>query len=138
MSHVAAINLASSLGHEPSGREEGIELEIALRELGKVFGEGAADFASKDFRQRRDAAGGFIESETFDAGHRKKERRQAGAFAIGAIDLIDEVIERVQIDAAQRDTRSVDREKFAPEFFLGRVQTDDDDGVRFHGSSTTA
>jgi len=43
------------------------------------------------------------------------------------------VVEGIQIDAAKRDSCRVDDQQLAPHLFLGRVQADDDDGVRVHG-----
>src|SRR5260370_979461 len=67
---------------------------------------------------------------------RKQKRWKGHAVAIWFIDLPDEVIERIQIDATQRDSRRVDCKQLAPHFFLGSVQTDDDNRVRVHKLGT--
>ena len=76
---------------------------------------------------------GFVNG-ILDAVHREEECWKAGALLIGAVDLVDEVIEGVEIDAANGDSRRVDGEKFAPELFFRGMQADDDDGVRVHGA----
>jgi hypothetical protein len=102
-------------------------------ELREIFGDRAADFAGENFRERRNGAGGFVKSDALHAVHREEECWKAGPFLIGTIDLVDEVIEGVEIDAANGDSRRVDGEKFAPEFFFRSMEADDDDGVRVHG-----
>src|SRR5215467_4092503 len=97
----------------------GARPKATLGELREVFPQRAAGLAREDFRERRDRARGFVEGDAFDAGHREEKRGQAGPLPFGAVDLIDEVIEGIQIDAAQSDARSVNGEEFSPKFFLG-------------------
>src|SRR5438105_6862294 len=103
-----------------------------LSELSEIFGDGAADFAGENFGERRNRAGRFIESDALHAVHREEEGWKAGALLIRAVDLVDEMIEGVEIDAANGDSRRVDGEKFAPQFFFRGMQADDDDGMRVH------
>src|SRR5262249_41464519 len=105
-----------------------------LSELREVIGQWAADLAGEDFGKRRDGSRRFIKGNTFDAGHGKEQCGKSRTFALGAVDLVDEMIERVQVDAPHRDAGRVDAEQFAPELLLGRVQADDDDRVGFHGA----
>src|SRR6266404_7987389 len=103
-----------------------------LGELSEIFGDLAADFAGENFRERRNRAGRFIESDALHAVHREEECWKAGALMVRAVDLVDEMIEGVEIDAANGDSRRVDGEKFAPQFFFRGMQADDDDGMRVH------
>src|SRR5437899_6239212 len=103
-----------------------------LGELSEIFGDGAADFAGENFGERRNRAGRFIESDALHAVHGEEECWKAGALLIGAVDLVDEMIEGVEIDAANGDSRRVDGEKFTPQFFFRGMQADDDDGMRVH------
>jgi hypothetical protein len=93
----------------------------------------AADFAGEELVHGRDGAAGFIEGHALDAGHREKEGGDADAFGIGLVDLADEMVEGVEVDAANSDAGSADGEEFAPDFFFGGVEADDDDGVGVHG-----
>jgi hypothetical protein len=90
---------------------------------------------AEELIHRRNRAGRLIEGDAFDPRHRKKQRRHADAFGVGLVDLADEMIERIQVDATERDARRVDRQQFTPDLLLGRVQTDDDDRVWFHDYS---
>jgi hypothetical protein len=45
------------------------------------------------------------------------------------------MVERIQVDAAQRNPGGIDGEQFAPKFFFGRMQADNDDGVGIHDFS---
>src|SRR5580765_261855 len=42
------------------------------------------------------------------------------------------MVKRVQVDAANGDSRRIDGKQFAPKFFFRRVQTDDNNRMRFH------
>src|SRR5438477_10009513 len=42
------------------------------------------------------------------------------------------MIEGVQVDAAHGDSRRINRQQFAPKFFLWRVQAHDDDRMGIH------
>jgi hypothetical protein len=109
-----------------------------LGELSEIFGDGAADFAGENFGEGRNGAGRFIESDALHAVHREEEGWKARALLIRSVDLVDEMIERVEIDAANGDSRRVDGEKFAPQFFFRGMQADDDDGMRVHDSTFLA
>src|ERR1700752_1183517 len=91
----------------------------SLGELPEVVGQGTAYFSGEEFGERGDGAGRLVEGDAFDAQHGKEQSGEASAFAFGAVDLIDEVVEGVEVNAAQRDARGVDGEEFAPEFFFG-------------------
>src|SRR5438128_2298850 len=90
------------------------------------------DSLTEIFGERRNRAGRFIESDALHAVHREEEGWKARALLIRAVDLVDEMIEGVEIDAANGDSRRVDGEKFTPQFFLRGMQADDDDGMRVH------
>src|SRR6266566_677765 len=66
------------------------------------------------------------------AVHGKENGGKAHALAIGLIDLPYEVIEGIQINAADRNPGSVDGQELAPHFFLGCVQADNDYRVWVH------
>src|SRR6266849_1198858 len=55
-------------------------------EEGQGFGEGAADFALKDFGHGGDRAGGFIEGDAFDAGHGEENGGEADALGVWFIE----------------------------------------------------
>src|SRR5882724_8225425 len=110
----------------------GSEASRSSGELSEIFGDRAADFAGEDLREGRNGAGRFVKRNALHAVHREEECWKPGALGIGTVDLVDEVIEGVEVDAANGDSRGVDGEKFAPEFFLRGMQADDDDGVRVH------
>jgi len=93
----------------------------------------AAHLAREEFVHRGDRARRFIERDALDAVHGKEDGRQAHALAIGLIELPDEMIKRIQVDAAQRDSGRIDGQQFPPHFFFGRMQTDHDDGMWVHG-----
>src|SRR5262245_27605832 len=90
-------------------------------ELGEVFGEGAADFASENFCHGGNRAGRLVEGDAFDASHGKEDGGQTDALAFRFVDLTDEMVEGVEIDAAHGDAGGSDGEQLAPDFFLGRV-----------------
>src|SRR5713101_2814828 len=101
--------------------------------LREIFGEGAPGLALEQLRHRGDGAGRLVEGDALDAVHGEKEGGQAGALAVGHVDLPDEMVKRIQVNPADGDARRRDRQQLAPELFLGAVQTDDDDGVNLHG-----
>src|SRR5579862_4764422 len=102
-------------------------------ELSEIVDEAAADFAREEFVHGGDGAAGFVEGHALDASHGEEESGDADTFGVGLIDLADEMIEGVEVDAADGDAGGVDAEEFAPDFFFGGVEADDDDGVGFHG-----
>src|SRR2546428_155158 len=106
---------------------------IVSHELSEIVRERTAYFAREELGHGRDRAGRFIQRNTLDAIHRKENRREADAFAFRPVDLPDEMVEGIQVDAADGDAGRVEGEEFAPDLFLGCVQTDDDDGMRVHG-----
>src|SRR5580704_18465457 len=101
-------------------------------ELSEIVDEAAADFAGEEFVHGGDGAAGFVEGHALDAGHGEEEGGDADALGVGFIYLADEVVEGVEVDAADGDTGGVEGEEFAPDFFFGGVEGDDDDGVGFH------
>src|SRR5579862_2961226 len=102
-------------------------------EVSEIVDEAAADFAREEFVHGGDGAAGFVEGHALDASHGEEESGDADTFGVGLIDLADEMIEGVEVDAADGDAGGVDAEEFAPDFFFGGVEADDDDGVGFHG-----
>ena len=78
-------------------------------------------------------SGRFVQGDALNTVHGKENGREAHAFAVGLIDLPDEVVEGIEVDAADGDPGRADGQKLAPHFFLGRVQADNDDRVRVHG-----
>ncbi len=102
-------------------------------ELSEIVDEAAADFAREEFVHGGNGAGGFVEGHALDASHGEEERGDADALGIGLVDLADEMVEGVEIDAADGDAGGVEAEELAPDFFFGGVEADDDDGVGFHG-----
>src|SRR5260370_26748049 len=106
---------------------------MASHKLGEIVRKRTAYFTREEFGHGRDRAGRFIQRNTLDAIHRKENRREADALAFRPIDLADEVVEGIQVDAADGDAGRVDGEEFAPDLFLRSVQTDDDDGMWVHG-----
>jgi hypothetical protein len=101
-------------------------------ELSEIVDEAAADFAGKEFVHGGDGAAGLVEGHALDASHGEEKGGDADAFGVGLVDLADEMVERVEVDAADGDASGVEAEEFAPDFFFGGVEGDDDDGVRFH------
>ena len=53
--------------------------------------------------------------------------------AVGLVELADEMIEGIQVDAAHGDSGGADHEQFAPNFFFGAVQAHNDNRMRIHG-----
>ena len=102
-------------------------------ELSEIVDEAAADFAGEEFVHGRDGAAGLVEGHALNAGHGEKEGGDADSFGVGLVDLADEMVEGVEIDAADGDAGGVEGEEFAPDFFFGGVEGDDDDGMRVHG-----
>ena len=74
----------------------------------------------------------LIQRDSLDPLHGKKKRRQANALPFGIHHLPDEIVEGIQIDAAEGDAGGMNGQQFAPEFFFGGVQAEDDDCMRFH------
>jgi hypothetical protein len=103
-----------------------------LRKLREIVEYCAADFAFEYFGHARDRAGWFIEGDALDTGHREEDRRQSNAFGIELVDFIHEMIEGIQVNAAYCDPAGIDVQQYAPNFFFGRMQADDDDRVWFH------
>lgn len=106
---------------------------IVSHELGEIVRERTAHFTREELSHGRDRAGRLIQRNTLDAIHRKENRREADALAFRPIDLADEMVEGIQVDAADGDAGRVDGEEFAPDLFLRSVQADDDDGMWVHG-----
>jgi len=102
-------------------------------ELSEIVDEAAADFAREEFVHGGDGAAGFVEGHALDAGHGEKESGDADAFGVWFVDLADEMVEGIEVDATDGDAGGVEIEEFAPDFFFGGVEADDDDGVGFHG-----
>src|SRR5262249_36634052 len=102
-------------------------------ECGEVLGERAAYLARENLRHRGDRTGGFVEGHALHAGHGEKHGGQADAFALRCIDLANEVVERVEINATYGDARGSDGQQLAPHLLARRVQTDDNDGMSIHG-----
>ena len=71
-----------------------------LGELGEILGEGAADLRLKRVRPWREWRQRFVEGDALDAGHGEKEGEDADALGVRLIDLADEMVEGIQIDAA--------------------------------------
>ena len=101
----------------------------------EIIGQRAADLAREKLIHRGDGSRGFVKGNAFKAVHGEENRGQAHALTVRLVDLADEMIERIQVDAAHGDSGGIDSQELAPDFFLGRVQADDNDGVQFHGRS---
>jgi hypothetical protein len=114
-------------------RRQVFVLDGELGKLGEIVEEGAAGFAPKDFGHAGDGARRLVEGDAFDAGHGKENRREPDAFGVELIDFADEMIEGVDVNAAHGDAARIDGAENAPDFFLGSVQANDDDGVWIHG-----
>src|SRR6266487_3646384 len=91
---------------------------IVSHELGEIVRERTAHFTREELSHGRDRAGRLIQRNTL---------------AFRPIDLADEMVEGIQVDAADGDAGRVDGEEFAPDLFLRSVQADDDDGMWVHG-----
>src|ERR1700722_3882598 len=102
-------------------------------ELREVIGECPANFAGEKFVHRRDGTCRLVQGNAFDAIHRKKDGGKPDEFAVRLVELTDKMVERIQINPAQRDAGRINVQKLAPDFFLWRVQTYDDDGMWIHG-----
>ena len=76
---------------------------MASGELGEVIRQRAPDFTCENFVHGRDGPGALINFHTFDAVHWEENRGYANARAIGFIDLTDEMVEGVEVDALYRD-----------------------------------
>jgi hypothetical protein len=104
----------------------------ALGELGEIIGEGTANLSREEFVHGRNGTARLIQRDTFDAIHWKKDSRQPDALAVRLVNLPDKMVERVQINATQRDARRINVQKLAPNLFLGRVQTHNNNGMGIH------
>src|SRR5262245_18655904 len=104
-----------------------------LSKLCQIFRDRTANFAGEDLGKRRNGTGGLVKRDALNAVHGKEKRGQAGALLIRSIDLVDEVIEGVEIDAPHGNSRRMNSEQFAPKLFLGGVKANDDDRMGFHG-----
>jgi hypothetical protein len=62
----------------------------------------------------------------------EKQSWHAHAFRVGLIDLADEMVERIEVDATHRDASCIDGQQLAPDFLLRRMQAQDNDRVWFH------
>jgi len=62
----------------------------------------------------------------------KRKSGDADAFAVRFVELTDEMIEGIQVDAAHGDSRSADHEQLAPNLFFRAVQAHNDNGMRIH------
>src|SRR5207245_9005050 len=91
-----------------------------------------AELACEKFVHRRNRTGRLVQSDALHAVHGKEHRRESYALTVGLIHLADEMIERIQVNAAQRDARRINGQQFAPHLFLRCVQADNHDGMRLH------
>src|ERR1700677_4060677 len=101
-------------------------------ELSEIVDEAAADFAGEEFVHRGDGTAGLVEGHALDASHGEEEGGDADPLGVGLVDLADEMVEGVEVDAADGDAGGVEAEEFAPDFFFRGVEADDDAGVGFH------
>src|SRR6266849_3355973 len=94
-----------------SGNSTRWRMGIEERALGKfvsgklreIFLQRAAQLAGKKIVHRRNGAGRLVERNAFDAMHGKENRGEPHALAIRLIHLAKEMVEGIQVDAAQRD-----------------------------------
>src|SRR5437660_8025814 len=107
-------------------------MRMASGELGEIIRQRAAHFARENFVHGRDGPGALINFHTFDAVHWEENSRYANASAVGFIDLTDEMVEGVEVDAFYRDARGSNAKQNAPKFFFWCVQAYDHDGMKIH------
>src|SRR5580658_7933775 len=69
----------------------------------EIFLQRTAHLALEYIRKGRDRAAAFVERNPFHPLHGKKQRGQADAIPFGVQDLVHEIVEGVQVDAAERD-----------------------------------
>src|SRR5580658_5078955 len=102
------------------------------RELREIFGQRAANFAGKKLIHRRNRPSRLIEGNALDAIHWKKDGGQPDAFAVRLIELADKMVERIQIDPAQRHARRINVQQLAPNLLFRRMQTQHNDRMWIH------
>ena len=69
----------------------------------------------------------LIQRDPLDPLHRKKQSRQADALPVGIQHLTDEIVEGIQVDAAQGHAGRIYGRERSPQFLLGCMQAQDDD-----------
>src|SRR5215472_6935234 len=101
-------------------------------EFAEIFLKRTAEFARKELVHRRDGPRRLVERDTLHTMHGKENRGESHALAVRFVHLANEMVKRIQVNAAQRDAGRIDGQQFSPYFFLGGVQTDNHDGMRVH------
>src|SRR5208282_690151 len=89
----------------------------ALTESRQIGRERATYLLLEQIRHGPDRAMAFVEGNSLNAQHGKEDGGQAGGLALGVARLADELVERLQADAAQGGAGGRNPDQFPPHLF---------------------
>lgn|SRR5487761_289943 len=72
----------------------------------------------------------FIQSDAFNAVHGIESGSHADFACALAQRLLEKLVKRIKVDAAQRDSLGADTDEFTPDLFAWRNESGNDDAVR--------
>src|SRR5579863_7153610 len=86
-------------------REAIFEFRFRLHEQSEIVPQGAPHALLEPPGKRWNRSVRLVERDALDALHREKQRGKSDALAIRVHHLPDEIVKRIQVDPAQRDSR---------------------------------
>src|SRR4029077_2332934 len=95
-------------------REAICEFRFRLYEEREIVPQGAPHALLEPPGERRNRSMRLVERDSLDALHREKQSGKPDALSLRVHHLPDEIVKRIQIDAAQRDSGCVHGNKGAP------------------------